>query len=74
MRAGPGEFLVILSMCTKPEVLSPESDLRPLPCMLTRKRKREKRFKSGPPVQNLNNLGHGQNLSSISGKPEFVAQ
>ncbi len=75
MRAGRGEFLVILSMCTKPEVLSPESDLRPLPCMLTRNRTEREELKSGLPVQNLNNLGHhGQNLSSTSGKHEFFAQ
>jgi hypothetical protein len=29
---------------------------------------------SGHPVQYLNNMGHGQNLSSTSGESEFVAQ
>ncbi len=35
----------------------------PLPCL-----------KSGPHVQYLNNMSHGQNLSSTSGQPEIVAQ
>jgi hypothetical protein len=31
-------------------------------------------LRSGHPVQYLNNLSLGQNLSSTSGEPEFVAQ
>jgi hypothetical protein len=34
----------------------------------------ERRAKIRQPVQYLNNISHGQNLSSTSGEPEFVAQ
>jgi hypothetical protein len=31
-------------------------------------------YRSGHPVQYLNNVSHGVNLGSTSGEPEFVAQ
>jgi len=52
-----------------PEVLSPEANLRPRPSMGQREEPR-----SGHTVQYLNNMGQGQNLSSTTGDPEFVAQ
>ena len=37
-------------------------------------KKGHKELRSGHPDQCLNNMTHGQNLSSTSGEPEFVAQ
>jgi hypothetical protein len=65
-------ILVVLCACIYPEVLSPEADLRPRSSMHIRGD-----IRSGRPVQylnNMNNMIHGHNLSSTSGKPEFVAQ
>jgi hypothetical protein len=55
-------------------VLSPEADLRPRPSMHKHNRDIEKISDQGHPVQYLNNMSHGQNLSSTSVEPAFVTQ
>jgi hypothetical protein len=55
-------------------VLSPEADLRPRPSMHKHNRDIEKGSDQGHPVQYLNNMSYGQNLSSTSVEPEFVTQ
>jgi hypothetical protein len=50
-----------------------EKKAPPHSLVFTREGQREELW-SGQPVQYLNNMSHGQNLSLTSGESEFVAQ
>jgi hypothetical protein len=54
--------------------MSPEADLRPRLSMHTYNRRIEKTSGQAAQLNILNNMIHGENLSSPSDKPEFVAQ
>jgi hypothetical protein len=65
-RRSDAKLEVILCTCVKPEVLSPEADLRPRPSMHTLhiSGTEKEELRSGHPVQYLNNMSHGQKLKS----------
>jgi hypothetical protein len=75
MRIPPeAEFLVILCTCINLRPCHLRLTLGPRPSICSHIIGQREELRSGHPVQKLNNISHGKNRSSTSGKPEFVEQ